>query len=822
MRGSRRHRTVVFALDCVLLVLCALGGYHYVQKAGIGMKFAEHNGRVYCLKVLNPVYDPYMRPGEVLRSVGGIEVHSVEEIEFLLDARRIGETLEVEIDGPNGLRTETLPVSPYYGPHYVLIASMVSGLFFLIGIVVYARRPADTAAILFHWGVLAAAAMIMTTWGRYTIEPAGLGYALRAVFFFAYSSVPTVFFHFTCVFPRNKYPGARKFIGLLYAAGLVLAGWTTWTFVEAASTGSVVGANTFLKGFNITRWFFNVLVISSLLNFVHSYRTALEEYERKRLRWVLWGLMIGLPPFVGLWVIPQILFSFGLVPEEVVLVLSAVIPITFGISIIKYRLMDIDLILNRSVVYGLVMGMLVGIYAAIVGVAAIVVTSLTDEFSFIISATAAIVVALLFEPARIRVQRFVDRRFFRVQYDFREAQRNLLDEVKHCLDVRQLAQLIVSRIDELFLVERIGFFTMSEPGGRLQLLAHKNYEILEKHGVRFESEKLKARLSMPVALHDRIEPGTPFESADTSVFRRWGMALVITVLSEEGKILGFLVLGEKKSGVRFTMEDIDLLNTVSAQAGLAIERITLQQRLLLEHAEARRLEDLSRLKSFFVSSVSHDLKTPLTSIKMFAELLLSGKKLKSKGAREYLEIIEGESDRLTRLINNVLDFAKIEQGVKEYHFSELKLNATVRSVLRSLQYQFKMEQCTVHAKLRKRELTVRADVDAVTEALINLFSNALKYSPKRKQITVTTFHQDGFAAVKVDDKGVGVPRDDLKSIFEPFFRAKQGMTQQVGGTGLGLALVRHMVEAHGGKIDVKSTPGKGSSFTLLFPMKSTV
>src|SRR5712692_1411776 len=270
MRGFLHNRPLVFVVDGILLILCALGGYHYVQKAGIGLKFDEKGGKAYCVGVLDPVYAPYVQPGEVIRTVGGIEVHSVEEIEFLLDARRIGEILEVQIDGSEGSRTAIIPLSPYYGPYYVLIASLVSGLFFLIGIVVYARRPGDTAAILFHWGVVAAACMIMTTWGRYTIEPKVLGYLLRGFFFLGYSLVPVLFFHFTSVFPRRKYLGAKKFVVPLYIIGLALAVWTTWAFVDAARTLSISGANLFLKGFTITRWFFNLLVILSILNFVHS------------------------------------------------------------------------------------------------------------------------------------------------------------------------------------------------------------------------------------------------------------------------------------------------------------------------------------------------------------------------------------------------------------------------------------------------------------------------------------------------------------------------------------------------------------------------
>jgi signal transduction histidine kinase len=299
------------------------------------------------------------------------------------------------------------------------------------------------------------------------------------------------------------------------------------------------------------------------------------------------------------------------------------------------------------------------------------------------------------------------------------------------------------------------------------------------------------------------------------------MSLVVTMLSEKEEILGFLILGRKKSALRFSFEDVDLLNTIGVQAGLAIERIMLQQRLLLEHEESKRLEDLSRLKSYFVSSVSHDLKTPLTSIRMFAEMLRSGRKFSRKRTKEYLEIIEGESERLSRLINNVLDFAKIERGVMEYHFSEVRLNELLRGILRSLDYQFRMEGFDVRTKFAGTDPILHADPDAVTEAVMNLVSNAMKYSQKNKSIKVSTFRKNHFAGVRVEDRGIGIAGEELKTIFQPFVRGKNESARQVGGAGLGLSLVKYIVDAHGGRIEVVSTPGKGSSFTVLLPLQSS-
>ena len=235
--------------------------------------------------------------------------------------------------------------------------------------------------------------------------------------------------------------------------------------------------------------------------------------------------------------------------------------------------------------------------------------------------------------------------------------------------------------------------------------------------------------------------------------------------------------------------------------------------------EAERLKELNKMKSFFVSTVSHDLKTPLTSIKMFSEILQTNKNISPDKTDEYLQIIEGESNRLTRLINNVLDYTKIEKGIKEYHFESANIITIVKDVLRSMEYQFKMEKFTVNTSFSEDEKIILGDKDAITEALINLLSNSIKYSSDNKTITVSTFSENNHYCITVEDKGIGIKETELKNIFIPYFRSKEESTQRHAGAGLGLAIIKHTMNAHKGKIEIKSRLGEGSSFTLLFPIK---
>jgi two-component system phosphate regulon sensor histidine kinase PhoR len=297
------------------------------------------------------------------------------------------------------------------------------------------------------------------------------------------------------------------------------------------------------------------------------------------------------------------------------------------------------------------------------------------------------------------------------------------------------------------------------------------------------------------------------------------MNLVFPIKSADGEIHGFLVLGSKKSGSKFTIEDIDLLNAVISRIAASIDRIKLQEELILERVESERLDELNRMKSYFISSVSHDMKTPLTSIKMFAELLQTSTGIKSEKSKEYLEIIEGESSRLSRLIDNVLDFSKIEKGIKQYNFENIRLNEIVDHTLKLMQYQFKLHKFDVGSNLTTEEKPICADKDAVEEALINLLSNSLKFSGEKKNIQVSTHIENKYMVLTVEDEGIGISEKDIDNIFNPFFRIESKEVLRTGGAGLGLAVIKYIMDAHKGKIEVESEPGKGSRFRLLFPIK---
>lgn len=232
----------------------------------------------------------------------------------------------------------------------------------------------------------------------------------------------------------------------------------------------------------------------------------------------------------------------------------------------------------------------------------------------------------------------------------------------------------------------------------------------------------------------------------------------------------------------------------------------------------RREIRLAELRSQFVASVSHELKTPLTAIRMFAETLQMDRPLGAEARADYLATIVNESERLTRLINNVLDFSRIERGQKVYRLELAPLGPVLQNAARTMQYPLERLGFGLRVDVPDAPLPVRIDEDAIEQAVLNLLSNAMKYSRERRDIDLKLWEANGHAVIEVTDYGLGIASAEQSLIFERFYRAGIPENARIPGAGLGLSLVDHIVQAHGGLIRVKSAPGAGSTFTIHLPL----
>jgi signal transduction histidine kinase len=240
--------------------------------------------------------------------------------------------------------------------------------------------------------------------------------------------------------------------------------------------------------------------------------------------------------------------------------------------------------------------------------------------------------------------------------------------------------------------------------------------------------------------------------------------------------------------------------------------------LVLTYRSVNKQVALARLKSDFVSNVSHELRTPLALIRLYAETLELGRITTQDKKNEYYSIIRKESERLTALINNILDFSRIEAGAKEYDFRETDIAELVRNTLDSYRYQIEQQGFALEEQIDSSIPSVKVDREAIARALVNLVNNALKYSANEKFLGVRLYREQSVLKLEVIDRGIGIERHEQSRIFEKFYRTCDPLVHNTKGSGLGLSLVRHITRAHGGDVEVESTPGRGSKFTLSLPL----
>jgi signal transduction histidine kinase len=234
--------------------------------------------------------------------------------------------------------------------------------------------------------------------------------------------------------------------------------------------------------------------------------------------------------------------------------------------------------------------------------------------------------------------------------------------------------------------------------------------------------------------------------------------------------------------------------------------------------DVQRDRRLAEMRSQFVSSVTHELKTPLTAIRMFTETLRLDEEVDRRTRSEYLDTILHESERLSRLVDNVLDFGKIERGKKIYRFEPVRLDDVVEGAARAIQYPLEQAGFALDVAVEHDLPPVAADADALQQAILNLLTNAMKYSGDSRWIRLGLDRRNGDARIRVVDRGVGIAPADRRRVLERFYRAPTVENQHIPGAGLGLTLVAHIASAHGGAVEIDSSPGTGSTFTIRLPL----
>ena len=490
-------------------------------------------------------------------------------------------------------------------------------------------------------------------------------------------------------FPFNASKRTKHFTYLIYMVIVlfsIVASYTCYVTLRDLNTDwHIVNENVW----KVSEMLLFACLITGTLILIFKYLKIRNAETKRKIEWIFWGMALGVGPFIIFWLIPNIFELKYLIREEFILAFLLVVPVSFAIAVVKYHIFDIEVIIKRSLIYFFLIGILIFLYFEVIFISSNYFEKYFGDESKVFYILAAILIALMLNPLRIKIKGFVDKMFYREKYAFDKAIQKVTSVTKECHTYEELGNRILEEISTLIPVKSIAIVSTTLMRDRIRILSQNNFDLLQKNIGAFRVKNLLSRIDLPFSMAQKIEPGILFNSKLEAILKRWQIALIVPLSFDSSETVGAIVMGDKLSGLRYSQSDLQLLNTIASSTALSIKRMELQEKLFMEEVELEKANELSELKSYFVASVSHDLKTPLAAIKIFTELLQNDNITKEK-TREYLSIIEGETERLKRMIDNVLNFSKIEKGLKQFNFRRINLNEATNIVMDRMNYELNM------------------------------------------------------------------------------------------------------------------------------------
>jgi signal transduction histidine kinase len=749
-----------------------------------------------------------LRGREILR-IDGVDINATKDLDFALSGKRIGSEAEFVLRSAGKTEMARARFVAYYSQASIPFIFLIIGVFgFFIGASVFLLKPEDARARIFFWMAFCFSASLIINGDYYCVRDRGASLIPGVLFNFAYPMVAALLLAFSLTFSRRP---VRRSALILYLPAAILG-----TLLNIAFLGSILGPSLALfnlqkKIFVIFRWSFLVYVIAAAAALAVFLKRAEGKGERTRILWLIYGLVVGLAPFALFYQFPLALGGRPLLSEELTSVFFLAVPAAFAISIVRHKLMDIELVINRSVVYALLTILTASIYLVSIEFLQGALSRAGPSAGRLAAVAAAVLSAAAFHPLRKRVQDVVDKAFFRQRYDYRKAVLAFAEAAQRTADPESLAGLFIARAIAAVPLDRAGVAVFRKDGTSKKIVLSRGLDTeTSLAGLEIEPGWILTRknaLSFKEAagrVREVIPPSSLFEVA---------VPLPFSSIALEG----FVALGRKRSEERYREDDLDLFMTLADDLALNLERMELRDQVVLERASREKADELNRLKTEFVSSVSHELRNPVSSIQGLSEILESGAIVDERKRDELLRLLASECGRLSRFLHNILDFGKIEQGSQIYQFRRTSLRAILEDVARLSGYGAEREGAVIRTVFPEEPVFLDIDADAVKQALMNLVDNAIKYSPGQKEVEIELADLDGQIEVRVRDRGMGITAAEQGKIFDSFYRSPRAAEVNVGGVGLGLGIVRHIMEGQGGAVRLESAPGRGSTFVLVFP-----
>ncbi|HEX5503712.1 MAG TPA: response regulator [Thermomicrobiales bacterium] len=691
----------------------------------------------------------------------------------------------------------------FYAAYGVALDAAFALVYGAVAVLIFWRKSADRMALLISLALVTfgTASFTPTMMALATAHPAWLPPVVGLGFL---GSIAFGLFLF--LFPDGRFvPRWTRWVAL---------GWIVW---QAPLPASLVDPSTW-RG-----WVSGVVLVgflgAMLFAQVYRYRRVSSAAQRQQTKWVVFGITAALTCYLGMTLAlaafaPAATSARVMATYFVVITLTYValllIPLTIGIAMLRHRLFDVDLLINRTLVYGALSVALALVYVGSVLLLQGLFRTVTGQRSNLAIVGSTLAIAALFNPLRQRLQAFIDRRFYRDKVDFQRAFLAFSREIRTIIALPELLRVLVQRSGELLHIAHGAVFLRRADGA------------FHPAEVRNLPPHHDAPLPLDESARARLRGGETIARPGDPAF-----PLLVPLLAPRAggsDLVGVLALGPRLSGQGYARDEQALLAGLAEHAGTAV---SVAQLIEEQRAEAWRTEEAERAnqaKSAFLANMSHELRTPLNAIIGYSEMLQE--EAADRGQAEFLPDlakINAAGKHLLALINDILDLSKIEAGKMDLALETFDLATMIQEVAATIQPLVETNANTLRVHAAADLGAMRADLTKVRQALFNLLGNACKFTDHG---TIALAVGRGpapqgsggeWVTFRVTDSGIGIAPEQLDRLFQPFTQAEATTARQYGGTGLGLAITRRFCQLMGGEVAVQSTPGRGSTFTMRLP-----
>jgi two-component system NtrC family sensor kinase len=928
----------IFLVILIVVVFLFLGGLNVVKKVGWkeptdGVTWEIRPEGLTATKVTegSPADLNGIRKGDVLVKINDIPVQTnIDIAKNLWIAWNTDQNLSYQI-----LREGEAPLTPTFFPsekgidliYFYLILIGLTTL--VIGIIIFfnSKKPFSLPYIMFYL-------LTLSFYGIYVFSPTGQLNALDSLFFWldkiAFLAFPPLLLHFFLIFPirkkiLKKTPAVNYYLYL--PSGILLLTYVLFhlPIIQTNNDAFMLHVHDLLE--RTALFLFALFSLSVLVIIFQDKLKATNLILKRQLKWILFGLSFGIIPFTIFYIVPYLI---GVIPPraaEVSIIFQALIPLTFAYSLSRYKLMNLEVILKRTVT-------LIFSYV-LIAIMYFIVTSRTQAFSenkfnaVTLGILALILGATLFTPLTKLIQSILDRAIYKRSYKYRKTLLSISQEISRERNLQRLSHSILELISNALMIEDIALLLTEERNPKtFSVLESRGHLPLPKARVTFESrlfnEFKTTEYLASFSLAEKRDLQRQFDKLSSQGFFH------LLPLRVENKLIGCLGMGKKKDNAFLNSEDWELLRTISSPVALALENAYLYDQVNLRAHELERLKDYSEniIESLTVgvavldqngsvigwnrvlektfgnkeenvkgkrlievlgennfsslfppdtqqgfrllseitmempgggkkifditktplldnqmdpygtvivfeditekitmqqqlltseklasigllsAGVAHEINTPLTGISSYVQILQ--KKLSASSHSQVLEKIEAQTDRVAKIVKNLLNFAR---NPSESAFQKVDLHENLKEIISLIDY--KLKNMNIDLELDFHPIKpVWAQGERIQQVFINIILNAMDAMPDGGKLRIHLDHSDNQAIVSIEDTGTGIKGQHLPHIFDPFFTTK-GIGK---GTGLGLSISYAIIKEHEGRISVESESGKGSRFVIFIPM----